>query len=154
MDEIIGIVLSRYPAGKKEGLLPILQEIQEEKGFLTGEILNEVSAYLDIPVNKIYGVAAFYDQFRFKPHGRFHIQLCNGTSCYLHGSFPLLRDLEKQLKIKAGSTSRDGKFSIEIIPCMGACEQSPVIKVNDTSYNKVTQEDLRKIIRTIKDKSE
>jgi len=131
----------------------MLQEIQEKRGFLTEEILSDISGHLNLPVNKIYGVAAFYDQFRFRSHGRNHIQLCNGTACHLFRSSTFLSELEKQLKVKAGNTSRDGKYSIEVVTCLGACEQSPVIKVNQTHYNRVTPEELGKIIQSLKDKA-
>lgn len=154
MDELVSRILSKYPPGKKEGLLPILQEIQAENGFLTEEILSGVSGHLNLPVNKIYGVAAFYNQFCFHPRGRYHFQLCHGTSCHLFGSATLLGELEKHLKIKAGDVSRDGKFSLEVVACMGACSQAPVIRVNETWYTHVTPETLCKIIRSLKDKKD
>ncbi|MCK9423035.1 MAG: NAD(P)H-dependent oxidoreductase subunit E [Bacteroidales bacterium] len=154
MDQQFINILSEYPAGKKEGLLPILQEIQKERGFLTEDVLADVSLHLNLPINKIYGVAAFYDQFHFHPHGRNHFRICNGTACYLFGSSTFLKELEKQLKVKAGSTSRDGKFSLEIVTCLGSCDQAPVILVNETYYTRVTPGDLNKIIHSLKDKEE
>ena len=149
--ENLETLLSKHPANKKDGLLPILQEIQTEHGFLTDELLAEVGRYINMPVNKVYGVAAFYDQFRFKPLGRFHIQLCRGTACHLHGSSTYLGELEKQLKVKAGGTSRDRRYSLELVNCMGACESSPVLRVNDTFYPHTTPEELTRIIRSLKE---
>lgn len=154
MDQQFLNILSKYPSGKKDGLLPILQEIQEERGFLTEDVLADVSLHLNLPINKIYGVAAFYDQFHFRPHGWNHFRICNGTACYLFGSSTFLKELEKQLKVKAGSTSRDGKFSLEIVTCSGSCDQAPVIQVNETYYTRVTSEGLNKIIHSLKDKEE
>jgi len=152
MEQLLLDLFSKYPAGKKEGLIPILQEIQEEKGSLTGEILTAVAQHLELPVNKVYGVAAFYNQFLFRPHGAFHIQVCDGTGCHLGGSVSLLTAVEKFLKIKAGNTSRDGQFSLEAVPCMGACDQSPVISINGERYPRINEEELRKIIGVIKEK--
>jgi NADH-quinone oxidoreductase subunit E len=153
MKEILEKTLSNYPPNKKDKLLPILQDIQNECGYLTDEILAEVGKYVNLPVNKVYGVAAFYDQFRFRRRGKFHIQICNGTACYLYGSSSFLNELEKQLKVKAGTTTRDGKFSLEISHCPGACESAPVIRINDTWYPKVTPEELSRIIRSLKEKT-
>ncbi|MEI7662646.1 MAG: NAD(P)H-dependent oxidoreductase subunit E [Bacteroidota bacterium] len=153
MKEILEEILNRYPVHKRDALLPMLQEIQRENGYLTEEVLNEVGRYLNLPVNKVYGVAAFYDQFRFRPLGHFHFQLCRGTACHLHGSTTYQGELEKQLKVKSGGTSRDQRFSLEIVNCLGACESAPVLRVNDIYYPHVTPEELTRIIQSFKDKT-
>ena len=147
-------ILSKYPVNKKEGLIPILQEIQEQQGHLTDELLVIVGKYLNLPANKVYGVATFYDQFQFHPRGKYHIRICDGTACHLFGSSTCLEELEQQLGIKAGTTGRDRKFSLEITNCMGACESAPIIRVNDTFYTHVTAADLERIIRFLKEKTE
>jgi NADH-quinone oxidoreductase subunit E len=154
MTEIVDTILEKYPAHKKDKLLPILQEIQESCGYLTDEILNRVGEHVDLPSNKVYGVAAFYDQFRFKRTGKNHIRICNGTACYLFGSGTFLQELEKQLRIKPGQTTRDGKFSLEVVHCMGSCESAPVMKINDVVYPHLTPEELQKIFRTLKEKNQ
>jgi NADH-quinone oxidoreductase subunit E len=151
--EKIESILAGYATNKKEGLLPILQDIQAQNGYLTEEILAEVGKYLNLPANKIYGVATFYDQFRFSPCGQFHIRICRGTSCHLFGSSTYLERLETGLKVKAGHVSRDKKVSIEITSCMGACESAPVIRVNDEYHTHVTEEGLRALIQSIKEKT-
>jgi NADH-quinone oxidoreductase E subunit len=153
MKEILEKILVRYTVNKKDSLLPILQEIQKENGYLTEELLADVGHYLNMPLNKVFGVAAFYDQFRFRPLGKYHIRLCRGTACHLHGSSTYLAELEKQLKVKSGSTSRDKKYSLETVNCMGACESAPVLRVNDTFYPHVTPEELTRIIHLLKDKT-
>ncbi|MEI7499764.1 MAG: NAD(P)H-dependent oxidoreductase subunit E [Bacteroidota bacterium] len=154
MKESLEKLLSRYPATKKEGLIPILQEVQKQQGYLPEELLGEVGKYLNLPANKVYGVATFYDQFRFRPRGHQHIHICRGTACYLFGSSNYITELEKQLKVKVGSTSRDRKFSLEISNCMCACESAPVLRINDIYYPHVTPEKLMLIIRALKDKTE
>jgi NADH-quinone oxidoreductase E subunit len=153
MKENLENILSKYPVNKKDGLLPILQDIQQEQGYLTDELLTEVGKYLSLPANKVYGVATFYDQFRFHPRGQFHIRICRGTACHLFGSSTYLDELEKQLKIKSGYISKDGKFSLEISNCMGACESAPIVQINDTFHTLVTENDLERIIRSLKDKT-
>ncbi len=152
--EDLEVIFSKYPANKKDGLLPIMQEIQETHGYLTTDLLAAVGKYLNIPANKVYGVATFYDQFRFHPRGLFHIRICRGTACHLFGASTYLNEFENQLKVKAGGTSKDRKFSLEISSCMGACESAPVVHINDTFYTKVTETELEKIIRSLKEKTE
>ncbi len=154
MNEILEKILVRYPANRKDSLLPILQEVQQVNGYLTDDLIAEVGRTLNMPVNKVFSVAAFYDQFRFRPHGLYHVQLCRGTACHLHGSLSYLGELEKQLKLKAGTTSRDRRYSLELVNCMGACESAPVIRINDVYHPHVTPEALTRIIHSLKEKTE
>jgi NADH-quinone oxidoreductase E subunit len=151
MDPEISKILERFPSGKRDMLIPLLQAIQTERGFLSGEILEQVGSYLNIPSNKVQGVATFYDQFRFRPNGKFHFQVCQGTSCHVFGNTNLLHEMEKQLRVKAGSTTRDGLISLEVVTCLGACEQGPVVMVNNRPHRKVTPESLSKILESIKE---
>ncbi|MBE0647852.1 MAG: NADH-quinone oxidoreductase subunit NuoE [Bacteroidales bacterium] len=146
-------ILSTYPNAGKESLIPILQEIQENTGFLSEESIVHVGKHLHVPTSRIYGVATFYNQFRFEPKGKYHIQVCRGTACHVLGSSSVLDFLEKELKIKAGQTSRDGLFSIEVVACIGACGLAPVICVNKTFHAKVTVDSLKHIIDEYRDAS-
>jgi NADH-quinone oxidoreductase E subunit len=154
MTEAVEKILAKYPANKKDKLLPILQEIQEECGYLTDEVLAVVGNHVNLPSNKVYGVAAFYDQFRFRRKGKNHIQVCHGTACYLFGSNTFLQEMEKQLRLKPGQTTRDGRFSLEVVSCTGSCESAPVIRINDSTYPNVTMEELQKLIRSLKEKNQ
>ena len=147
-------IISKYPANKKDGLIPMLQELQEQHGHLSEEMLTEVGKYLNIPANKVYGVATFYDQFRFHPRGLYHIRVCKGTACHLFGAATYLDELQKQLKVKAGQVSKDRKFSLEISNCLGGCDAAPVIQVNEQFHAHVTAEDLTTIIQSLKEKTE
>lgn len=153
MKEVLENIFQKYPANKKDKLLPILQDIQKACGYLDEEILAEVGTFLSLPINKVIGVATFYDEFRFRKQGKVHISICKGTSCYLYGSGTYLREIEKQLKVKAGMTSRDGRFSLQVVHCMGACDSSPVLKINETFHTKVTPEELNRLIRSLKEKT-
>jgi len=151
MKEQIEHILKNYPGSGTDNLIPILQEIQSGQGYLSEDSLVQVGRYLSIPTSRIYGVATFYNQFRFEPTGKYHIQVCRGTACHVLGSATVLEALEKKLKIKAGQTSRDGQFSIEVVACIGACGLAPVICVNGTFHAKVTEESLIKIIDEYRD---
>jgi len=154
MKEDLDKIFCKYPANKKDRLIPILQEIQEVAGHLTDEILTQVGKELNLPANKIYGVAAFYDQFRFQGRGQYHIRVCKGTACHIHGTSTYVNEIQKQLKIKHGKTSKDKKYSLEITNCLGACSSAPVIQVNDLYFTQVNPQDLDKILRSLKEKSE
>jgi len=147
-------ILQEYPPNKRENLITILQEIQKAQGYLTEESAEMVSGYLSIPVNKIYGVAAFYDEFRFRPRGMYHIEICKGSTCHLAGKHTFIKELEKQLRVKAGQTRRDKKVSLEIVHCLGACHLAPLLKVNGKVYTEVSAEALGRIIQEIKEKTE
>lgn len=138
-------LLEKYSHASRDSLIPILQDIQDEIGFLSEEAIVLVGKHLSMPTSKIFGLATFYNQFRFQPRGKIHIQLCHGTSCHLMGAVSLIDFIEKKLKIKAGQTSRNGKYSLEIVPCMGACGLSPVISVNGKFYSKLNLEQLTEI---------
>ncbi len=139
-------VLNRYPEPNRENLIPILQEVQELNGYLSKDAVVEIGKHLNLPSSKIYGVATFYNQFRFQPIGRYHILVCRGTACHVKGSANVLFALEQELKIQAGQTTRDGLFSLEVVACIGACGLAPVIAVNDDFHAGVQPADVPKII--------
>jgi NADH:ubiquinone oxidoreductase subunit E len=151
MEQTIESILQKYPGKKKENLILLLQDIAQQNGYLSPENLREVSSYLKIPLNKVYGVVSFYDKLNLLPRGIHHFQVCNGTSCHMSGSVTILRELEKLLQVKPGQTSRDKKFSLETIPCSGSCSQSPLVFVNGDPCPGISRENLSKMIRSMKE---
>ncbi|MBN1183025.1 MAG: NADH-quinone oxidoreductase subunit NuoE [Bacteroidales bacterium] len=147
-------ILESYPDKGRDQLIPILQDIQSEMGYLSEEAMVLVGKHLTLPTSKIYGVATFYNQFRFEPTGKYHIQLCRGTACHVLGSASVLDELQKILKIKAGQTTRDGLFSIEVVACIGACGLAPVIAINGEFHAKVTTELIKSIIESYRNREE
>ncbi len=146
MENRIEILLDKYSHSRRDSLIPILQDIQEEVGYLSEEAIILVGKHLEMPTSKIYGLATFYNQFRFEPKGTFHIQVCHGTACHMLGAVSIIDFIEKRLKIKAGQTSRNGKYSLEVVPCIGACSQSPVISINGEYHSKLTAERIKQIL--------
>ena len=130
MSDAISSVLATHPRANRDSLIPILQEVQERDGFLSRQAIVAVGAHLGLPTSKIYGVATFYNQFRFTPVGRYHVQVCRGTACHVKGSANVLSTLERELGVEPGQTTRDGLFSLEVVACIGACGLAPVISVN------------------------
>ena len=149
-DKIINI-LDKHPGLTRDTLIPIMQELQDEFGYLDKKTVTILSNRFSLPESKIYGLATFYNQFKFHPKGKFHIQVCNGSSCHLTASHKIIREIEKELQIKDGETTRDKRFSLEILPCIGACGQSPVISVNDRYYTKVDISKLKEILISYKE---
>jgi len=141
-------ILQRHPNEKRDSLIPILQEIQEEVGYLSEEAVIAVGRHLNLPTSKIFGVATFYNQFRFDPPGKYHIQVCRGTACHVLGSLTVLEEIQKLLKIKNGQCTKDGLFSIEVVACIGACGLAPVIAINGEFHAKVTTPSLKEIIES------
>ncbi len=131
-------VIQRYPQASRDCLIPMLQDVQEKEGYLSKESVQSIGKYLNLPESKIYGVATFYNQFRFQPIGRYHIMLCRGTACHVKGSAKLLDTVRKNLKIEPGQTSKDKVFSLEVVACMGACGLSPVVCINGEFHAKAT----------------
>ncbi len=122
-------ILDRYGA-ERGNLIPVLQDIQEEIGYLSDDAIKEVERHTGISANEIYGVATFYTQFRFSPPGEHTIVSCQGTACHVRGGQQILRELEKRLGITAGKTTSDGKFDLERVACLGCCALAPVVAVD------------------------
>jgi NADH-quinone oxidoreductase E subunit len=150
----ISVILERYPNASRDDLIPILQEVQEEAGFLSRESVIIISRHLNLPASKIYGVATFYNQFRFQGIGRYHVQVCRGTACHVKGSLKVLETITRELKIQPGQTTRDGLFSIEVVACIGACGLAPVININGEFYAQLTPEKVTGIIDTLRKEAE
>ncbi len=144
--EQIARILERYPFVERENLIPILQDIQREQGYLTEEAVKQVGRYLSLPASKIYSLATFYNRFRFYPLGRYHIRLCRGTSCQIHRAGDLIKKVSETLNVDPGQTSSNGQFSFEVVSCMGACGLGPVMAVNDTYFTQVTDDRLEEIL--------
>jgi len=123
---------------ERKNLIPLLQEIQAKLGYLPKEVMQEIANFLGIPEVEVYGVATFYNQFRFLPLGKHYIRVCLGTACHLAGGKLILEALERELGIKVGETSEDGEFSLERVACVGCCMLAPVMIAVDNIYPKMT----------------
>jgi len=144
--------ISRKHAAERGALIPVLQELQEEEGYLKPESLAEVSEQLKIPLSSIYGVATFYAQFRLEQPGKNIIQICSGTACHVKGSKKVLEEFEKELGIKAGETTQDKKFTLLSVSGVAAYELEPITKVNDDIYSSVAAGQAKGIIAKYGDK--
>ncbi|MBN2524585.1 MAG: NAD(P)H-dependent oxidoreductase subunit E [Bacteroidales bacterium] len=150
MENSIDSILKRYKPGRREDLIPLLQEIQEEAGFLSVDAIVKIGRHLGLSTTKIYGLATFYDQFRFIPRGKIHLKLCHGTTCFLNGSQSILNKITEETGIGPGQTTRDGSFSFEVVPCMGGCNKGPVILINDEYFTNVQADQIPELIKKLK----
>ena len=139
-------ILDKYPFVQKDNLISILQDIQDDCGYLSEEAIVKVGRYLDMPTSKIYGLASFYHHFRFNPKGKFHIKICNGTSCHANANVLILKEIENKLGIKPNQTTKDGLFSLEETSCLAACGNGPVIQINEEYFADLNVKRVMQII--------
>ncbi|MEI6132155.1 MAG: NAD(P)H-dependent oxidoreductase subunit E [Bacillota bacterium] len=127
-------------------LIPVLHKAQDTFGFLPEEVMSHVAKKLGIPAAKVFGVVSFYSFFSMTPKGKFNVNVCLGTACFVRGAEKIREEFEKHLSIKPGQTSEDGLFSLSTIRCIGACGLAPVVMVNEKVYGRVTQQQVGEII--------
>lgn len=132
----------------KGNLLSILQETQNQCGYLPEEKLREIAAKLKIPLTDVYGVATFYKSFSLKPRGRHHVKVCLGTACHVRGSSRIERETERKMGIGPGETSADGEFSLETVMCLGCCAIGPVMVVNNKYHGQMSPAKIEKVLKT------
>ena len=139
-------ILSSYE-GKKEGLIPILQQVQQAFGYLPEPMMKKIAKFLQLPESTVFGVGTFYAQFKLVPSGRNIIRVCRGTACHVRGSAQILGEVEKQLGIKAGETTPDLEYSLETIACFGSCALAPVVVTNGKVHGRMTAPKARKMLK-------
>ena len=133
----------RLPAGFESSLvLPCVRRIQEEQGYVADADIDDLVAYLGVPRIQIEEVLSFYTQFRRKPIGHWHLQVCRNVSCSMRGAERVLDRLSKKLGIEPGQTTGDGRFTLSTVECLGSCGTAPVMMVNDTHRENLSVESI------------
>lgn len=135
---------------KKGSLISVLHKAQEIFGYLPREIQEYVAEKLNESLANVYGVVSFYSFFTMVPKGEHAVSVCMGTACYVRGADKVLDEFQKELGIKSGETSLDGKFSLDALRCVGACGIAPVVLVGEKVYKKVEVKEVKKIINEYK----
>jgi len=143
--EKVEAIVASFPE-KKGALIPALQAIQKEFGYLPQPALGVLSDSLRVPLSTIYGVATFYAQFHLQPRGKHIIRVCMGTACHVRGGKKLLEKLEDELGVEAGGTTEDLNFTLEEVACIGACGLAPAVMVDDETYGRLTADKLTEIL--------
>ena len=131
---------------KPGNLIMVLHQVQQTYGYIPREVAIEVSQLLNVPLAKIYGVVTFYNFFKLQKAGKYIIQVCLGTACYLRGGDDLMKELERELGIGVNGTTPDGLFSIEAVRCLGCCGLAPVIVVNGEVHGKLDTKSIPGIV--------
>jgi len=132
---------------QKGALIPILHEAQELFGYIPEEVQKRIAEVLHIPAAEIFGVATFYSRFTLTPRGKHTISVCLGTACYVKNSKGVLERLEKELNVKTGGTTADGKFTLEATRCLGCCGLAPVMMIGEDVYGKLVPDDIPDIVK-------
>jgi NADH-quinone oxidoreductase subunit E len=144
-------IFSSYE-GRRDELIPLLQDVQEELGYLPEEAMLAIGRFSGVPESGVYAVATFYAQFRFAPIGLNHILVCRGTACHVRGAPRILEEIENQLGIKEDETSEDMEYSLETVACIGACGLAPCITINKSVGAKMTPRKVGKLLPKSSDK--
>ena len=146
-------ILHSYPAQQRYSLA-MLQDMQRRFNYIPREGMEALASYLDCPLSALYAMATFYKALSLQPKGRHIIKLCDGTACHIRGAVNLVGGVERLLGIRAGETSADGQFSLELVNCLGSCALAPVMVVDDTYYGKVTMERLPEILNQYREEGQ
>ena len=144
---------TRYPQ-HRSALLPALQIAQDEAGWLSPETLSEVAELLDTDANALYDLATLYSLLHTKPAGKYVLRVCNGLSCYLRGSDPLIEHLSRRLGVQPYGTSDDGMWTLEPFECLAACDGAPAMMVNAETYLNMNVEQVDALIEDLRGRTE
>ncbi len=144
-DGLVAILARWSPVGRS-GLLPAMIEAQEQLGWLSEETLTQIANGLNVPLAEVYGVADFYAHLYTHPVGKIIVRVCDDVPCYLAGSEKIIATLENRLKICVGETTPDGKYTLEVVSCLGHCDHAPVVMVGKQVHENVTNDDLAVLI--------
>ena len=142
--------LRREFGGERGDLIPALQRVQARDGYLRPDVLREISRWLKISENEIFGVATFYAQFRFEPPGRHHLKVCLGTACHVKGGSDIIKVLEKELGVKVGGTTADRFYTLSTARCFGACGLAPVLMLDEEVHGRLNPQKAVQIVRDLR----
>jgi NADH-quinone oxidoreductase subunit E len=153
MDERLDAIFASFK-GEKNELIPILQEVQEELGYLPDEAMRQVAHFLRLPESKVFGVATFYARFHLQPRGRHIIRLCCGTACHVRGARKVSDRVKEVLAVEVGQTTGDRKYTFEQVACIGACGLAPVMTIDEKTFGKLTPDRAKEILTSYGDGAE
>ena len=138
--------IQRFYPNKQAMLLPALHAAQKDRGWISDETMQDVADFLEIPKTKVKEVVTFYHMYHTKPVGKFNLQFCNNIACWLRGSEDLTHHAEKKCGIGMGETTKDGRFTISEVECLGSCGTAPVCQINDDYHENFDQKALDRVL--------
>lgn len=133
--------------GVRGALIPILQGVQSEVGYVPREAMERIGERAGVPASRVFGVASFYSQFRLEPVGEHIIRICQGTACHVQGALAIAEAILNELGVEEGGTTADGRFTVEPVACLGCCSLAPVIMIGEDTFGRLTPDDARRIVR-------
>ena len=145
-DKVIEDIVGRY-GGEVGMLIPMMQDLQAESGYLPADQIRRLARRLDLPLSRLYAVATFYASFRLAPKGLHDVTLCVGTVCYLKGSGQIAEMVSKEFQVEPGGTTPDGLFSFQPVNCVGACALAPVMIVDGQYHDGMSAESAMEVLR-------
>lgn len=151
-DEVVARIkqlAAQFPQ-RNSAMLPALHLIQDQFGWIPPATITQLAQLLQTTPNRIYGVLTFYTMFNLKPVGKYHIQVCRNVSCSLLGAKHIIEHLSQELKIKPGETTKDQKFTLSLVECLGACGTAPVMMINDRYYENLDAQKVDAILKSLK----
>ena len=136
--------------GDATSLLAIMQDVQDEANYLPREAVNHIADKLDVPIARIYSMATFFESFHLEPRGKHICTVCMGTACHVRGAQRLVEQLERDLDVKSGNTTKDLMFTVEEVNCVGACALGPLVIIDGEYHGNVTSNKLTKVVKKLK----
>jgi len=149
LSEQIAYILTSDKRDRRH-VIALLREVQQKLGYLSKEAMQVIADFLGIPGSMVYGIATFYNQFRFKPLGKYAVTVCMGTACHMAGGQLVLEAMARELDVEVGDITPDHEFSLDRVACIGCCALAPVITVNDTVYPRMTPPKVEEILVQVK----
>lgn len=144
--EVVDRVAASYE-GARGALIPILQGVQSEVGYVPPEAMERIGERAGVPAARVFGVASFYSQFRLEPVGRYIVRICQGTACHVQGAVAVTEAILDELEVEEGGTTADGKFTVEPVACLGCCSLAPVIMIGEDTFGRLTPDEARRVVR-------
>ena len=142
--EQLSEILSHYD-GRRDELIPILQEAQERFRYLPEDVMKQIARFLRLSESTVFGVATFYAQFKFSPSGRRIVRVCRGTACHVRGGARILREVERKLGVKSGGTTGDLEYTLETVACIGACALAPTMTIDKETHGQMTTKKIAEV---------
>jgi len=146
-------ILRKFPKPGSSDVIPLLQAVQTRYGYLPAEVLEVIAKRTRISLTRMYGVATFYERFRFKPVGRHLVHACNGTACHVNGAKHVSRAIQQALQIRDRETTLDRMFTLETVACLGCCSLAPVMMVDQKVYGRLTPPGAQKVLKRYQKKT-
>lgn len=152
MEELKPELADILTPGRKDRrhLISLLQQVQHKFGYISKEAMLAIADFLEIPESTVYGIATFYNQFRFTPLGKYPVKVCMGTACHLAGGRLVLEAMARELDVQVGGITSDQEFSLDRVACIGCCALAPVVVIGDSVYPKMTPPKVEEALVTIK----